>query len=220
METAVITGAGGGLGAEVARLFGEVGVHVGICARDADALEAVADDVRAAGGSATAQRGDVRDEYDMERLMESTARDGGPIDCVVAAADVVHGPPGEMPMDGESYAAFDDHVRTNGRGVFATVREALPHLAPNARILVPSVRAARDPEPCHGTYAASRALGEAVARQFAADLDHPVGILDVGAPASGEATDAAPMVRWAATDAAAERLDGRVLDREDRDAAR
>jgi NAD(P)-dependent dehydrogenase (short-subunit alcohol dehydrogenase family) len=222
METAVITGASRGLGAAVAQQFAEAGVHVGICARDGDDLETVADDVRGAGGSVTVRRGDVRDEYDMERLMEATAREADAIDCVVANAGGYHGPAGETPIDEASYAAFDDHVRTNGRGVFATVTEALPHLAPDARVLVPSGRVAREAQPGYGTYAVSKALAEAIARQFAADTDRPVGVLDVGQLAtdlSGEGgrdpAEIAPMVHWAATGADPAALDGGVLDLRD-----
>jgi NAD(P)-dependent dehydrogenase (short-subunit alcohol dehydrogenase family) len=217
METAVVTGASRGLGAAVARLFAREGVHVGICARDREGLETVAETIREAGGSVTSLRADVRDEFDLERLMETTAREGGPLDCVVANAAVYHGPAGETPLGTESYAAFDDHVRTNGRGVFATVTEALPHLAGDARVLVPSGRIARDPQPGYGTYAVSKALAEAVARQFAVDLEAAVGVLDMGQLATDlsggggrEPDDVAPMVHWAATDAPAADIDGAV----------
>jgi len=222
METAVITGASRGLGAAVARLFGREGVHVGICARDADEVEAVAADVREAGGSATTRRADVRDEFDLERLMEATAREGGALDCVVANAGVYHGPASATPVSEESYAAFDDHVRTNGRGVFATIQESLPHLAPDARVLVPSGRVARETQSGYGTYAVSKAVAEAVARQFAAALDYPVGVLDVGqlatdlSGAEGRAPDdIAPMVHWAATEAPPAEIDGAVTDLRD-----
>lgn len=221
METAVITGASRGLGASVARLFASEGVHVVGCARDVDGLEAVAADVREAGGSITVQRADVRDEFDLERLMETAAREGGAIDCLVTSAGVYHGPAGETPLGGESYAAFDDHVRVNGRGVFSAVREALPHLAEDARVLVPSGTVARETRPGFGSYAVSKALAEAVARQFAADLDRTVGVLDVGVLATAlsggagrDPADVAPMVWWAATAADEATVDGTVTDRQ------
>lgn len=221
METAVITGASRGLGASVARLFAADGVHVVGCGRDADALESVATDIREGGGSVTVQRADVRDEFDLERLMETAAREGGAIDCVVTCAAVYHGPAGETPLAGESYASFDDHVRVNGRGVFGAVREAVPHLAGDARVLVPSGEVAREARAGFGSYAVSRALAEAVARQFAADLDHTVGVIDVGTLATGIAggggrdpDDIASMVRWAATAADPATLDGNVTDRQ------
>lgn len=222
METVVITGASRGLGAAAMRAFADEGAHVVACGRDADALAAAADEVRDGGGSVTDLRGDVRDEYDVERLMETAAREGGAIDALVANAAVRHGGPGERPIPKASYAAFDDVVRTNGRGVFAAVREARPHLADDGRVVVPSCRVAREPTAGEGAYAVSKALAEAVAHQFAAALDQPVGVVDPGTVATplsgGRGRDpeaVAPMLVWAATDAPADALDGAVLDRRD-----
>lgn len=222
METVVITGASRGVGAAAARAFAESGSRVVACARDADALGDVAAAIRDDGGEVVDLRGDVRDEYDMERLMETAAREGGAIDVLVANAAVRHGDPGGTPLGDESYAAFDDAVRTNGRGVFAAIREARPHLAAAARVLVPSCRIARDSGAGAGAYAVSKALAESIARQFAADLDQAVGVVDPGTVATplsgGDGRDpgaVAPMLVWAATDAPADVLDGAVLDRRD-----
>jgi NAD(P)-dependent dehydrogenase (short-subunit alcohol dehydrogenase family) len=190
-----------------------------VCAaRSADALEDVVDDVEAAGGEALAVRTDVRDEFDVERLFEAAARFGGAVDVVVAAAGVNHGAPGETPVDGESYSRFDDTLRTNARGVFATFREAAPHLASDARLLVPSGAVARDAVDGMGAYAVSKAAAEGVARGFAADLEASVGVVDPGHVDTGlsggggrSPEDVAPMFRWVATDCPAESLDGGVV---------
>lgn len=219
METVVITGVSRGIGAALAREYGAAGARVVACSRSADALESVAEDVRAAGGEAVVQRADVRDEYDVERLMETAAREGGAIDAVFANAGVYHGSPGDTDLAGESYAVFDEHVRTNGRGVFAAVTEAVPHLADDARVVVSSGAIARDATAGFGSYAVSKALAEAIARQFAAELDHPVGVVDPGQVTTEltdgmrgrDPEDVAPMFRWAATAADPAELDGGVL---------
>jgi 3-oxoacyl-[acyl-carrier protein] reductase len=216
----LITGASRGIGAAVARRFAEDGAHVALCARDKEPLHEVADDVVAAGGEATTQRADVRDEFDIERFAETAAREGGPLDVVLANAGVYHGDPGETPLAEESYAAFDEHLRTNGRGVFATVRESVPHLADDARVLVPSGGIARDAKPGFGSYAASKALAEALAHQFATELDVPVGVVDPGQVSSDltgngpgrDPVDVADMFHWAAMAAPADDLDGAVVD--------
>jgi NAD(P)-dependent dehydrogenase (short-subunit alcohol dehydrogenase family) len=220
-RTVVVTGASGGLGAAVARAFGGEGAHVVLCARTESDLEEVAGAVEDAGGRATAIRADVRDEFDVERLMERAARggEGDAIDVVVPCAGVYHGTPGETPLEGETYAAFDDHLRTNARGVFAAVREATPHLAADARVLVPSGGVARETKPGYGSYAVSKATAEALARGFAADLDAAVGVVDPGVVATDltggqgrDPGDVAPMFVWAATEASTGDLDGEVLD--------
>jgi 3-oxoacyl-[acyl-carrier protein] reductase len=216
--TAVVTGASRGLGAALARMFAEAGAHVVCCARDDEALDRTAETIRADGGTVTTMRADVRDEFDVERLMETAAREGGEIDLVVANAGVYHGEAGETPLPAESYAAFDDHFRTNARGVFTTVREAVPHLADDGRVLVPSGAVARQAMGGYGSYAVSKAAAEAVARGFAADLEQAVAVVDPGQVATdlaGETgrdpDDVAPMFRWA-VDTPAEEVDGEIVD--------
>jgi NAD(P)-dependent dehydrogenase (short-subunit alcohol dehydrogenase family) len=216
--TAVVTGASRGIGESVARLFGAEGARVVACARTLDEVKAVAESIRSEGGTATAVRADVRDEYDLERLAETAASDGS-VDVVVANAAVTHGTPGDAPLQAESYSAFDDTLRTNVRGVFATVRELAPHLAPDARVLVPSGSVAREGKAGMGAYAVSKAGAEALVRGFAADLDATVATVDPGLVAtelSGgtgrDPEDVAPMFRWAATTADAAEIGGEVVD--------
>lgn len=217
--TAVVTGASRGLGAAVARLFARTGAHVVICARDTEPLESTASEIREQGGSVTAMRADVRDEFDIEHLMESASRDGAGIDIVVANAGVYHGTPGETPLTTESYAAFDNHLRTNGRGVFTTIRESIPHLADDARVLVSSGLVGRNAMAGYGSYGVSKATAEAIARGFATELDQPVTIVDPGQVATDltnscgrEPADVAPMFHWVATAATPADIDGTVVD--------
>ncbi|GAB3676649.1 SDR family oxidoreductase [Halopiger thermotolerans] len=221
--TAVVTGGTRGIGRAVAGAFASAGATVVVGARDGaevNATVAALEDATAETATAAGLRTDVRDEYDVERFLETASRAGprSGVDVVVPAAGVYHGEPGETPTDGESYSAFDDHWRTNGRGVFATIREALPHLNDGARVLVPTGSVAREPAAGYGSYAISKATAEAVARGFAADTDYVVGCLDPGQVATDLAGDAgrdpddvAGLFVWAATEADAADLDGSVL---------
>lgn len=217
-RTVAITGASRGLGAAAARRFAAEGAHVVLCARDVDALAAVADAIETSGGTVTTLRADVRDEFDVERFVETAAREGDGIDVVVANAGVYHGDPGQTPLADESYSAFDDHLRTNARGVFTTIREAIPHLNEGARVLVPSGPVARKATAGLGSYAVSKAGAEAIARQFAAELRYPVGIVDPGQVstdltnnAGRDPNDVAEVVLWAAG-LPDDELNGAVLD--------
>lgn len=219
-KTVVVTGASTGIGRAVALDFATAGSHVVICARDADSLEETAADISEAGGDVTAKRADVRDEYDVEHLMEIAASEGGSIDAVVANAGVYHGDTGETPLDQESYAAYDNHLKTNGRGVFATLREAVPHLADDARLVVSSGAVARKKAEGFGSYAVSKATAEAIARGFAADTSYDVCVVDPGlvatelsGPDGHDPENVVEQYRWVLDDAPAEELDGSVIDR-------
>lgn len=219
-QTAVITGASRGIGAAVAQRFAGAGAHVVVCSRDADDVGAIAEQIEDQGGTVTGIRADVRDEFDVERLMQRTATVSDSIDYVVANAGVYHGNTGNTPLASESYSAFDDHLRTNVRGVYATIREAIPHLSDDARMLVSSGSVAREAYPGYGSYAVSKAGCEALVRGFSTELDHPVAVIDPGqvkTELSGskghDPEDVAEQFYWAATAADGAEIDGTVIDR-------
>lgn len=222
-SNALITGASRGIGAAVARRFADSYDHIAICARNQDTLSAVEADLQSKPADVLSMRADVRDEFDMEWFIESTARRGGPIDTIVPSAGVYHGSPGATPLADESYAAFDDTLRTNTRGVFTTIKEAIPHLAAAARILVPSNAIARKAKPGYGAYAISKAATEALARGFATELSATVTILDPGHLPTSPTADEDPepataeFFDWAAHTADETTLDGAVIDPQTRE---
>jgi NAD(P)-dependent dehydrogenase (short-subunit alcohol dehydrogenase family) len=234
--TVAITGATSGIGRAVAEAFVDEGAFVAVSGRDGEAVDRTVaalngegdgtdddgesddepDDAAAERGTAWGARVDVRDEFDLERFFERAAREAGPVDVVFANAGVFHGAPGERPTTEVTYADYDDTMRTNARGVFATVSEAVPHLADDARVVVPSGAVAAESKPGMGAYAVSKAAAEAVARGFAADLDATVGVVDPGLVATDltgkerarDPESVAPLFVWAATEAPAEDLNG------------
>jgi 3-oxoacyl-[acyl-carrier protein] reductase len=77
-RTAVIYGGGGAIGEAVARAFGREGATVHLAGRTAATLDAVADDIRAAGGSAETAVVDALDERAVDaHADEVAARAGG-----------------------------------------------------------------------------------------------------------------------------------------------
>lgn len=217
MATTVVTGAAGGLGEAVARAFAADGATVVLGDRNRDAIESLAGDV---GG--VALRTDVRDEFEVERLLEEASRagDGSGVDVVVPCAAVFHGAAGDDSLADAAYSAFDDTMRTNLRGVFAAVREAVPHMDESGCVLIPTASVARDARPGFGPYAVSKAGVEGVMRQFAADCEQAVGCVDPGTVDTGlhgaggrPPAEVAGLFTWAAS--APGRLDGSVLDATD-----
>lgn len=218
-STVLVTGAGEGLGREVATAFAARGWTVVVGAETADALAETVAACEDEGVSATGIRANVRDEFDLERLAKAAAGFGpsAGIDAVVPAGDVRHGDPDASPIDADSYAAFDDHWRANARGVYAAIVEALPHLTDDARVLVPTIAAAAEATPETGSYGVSKAGAEAVARAFAADTDYAVGLVDPTASRDDGDPDArGELFVWAATALEASELDGARVTRADR----
>jgi len=73
---ALITGAGGGLGLAMAKLFAAEGAHVVLSDLNGEAIEAGAAEIAAAGGRASFVRGDVTQEADVKAMIEAASRIG------------------------------------------------------------------------------------------------------------------------------------------------
>lgn len=86
---AVITGAGGGIGAAIARGYAREGAHVVVVDLDADAATAVAEQIVADGGNALPEYCDVSDEQSVAALFARVDKDLGGVDVLVNAAGVL-----------------------------------------------------------------------------------------------------------------------------------
>ena len=93
-KTAIVTGAGRGIGAAIARCFAAAGAVVVIAERDAEKGEAVAATLRADGAQAHFIETDIADADAVARMAEAAANAAGPIDILVnnAGVNVFHTP--------------------------------------------------------------------------------------------------------------------------------
>lgn len=76
-KVALITGAGGGLGLAMAKLFAAEGAHVVMSDINGEAIEAGAADIAAKGGRASFVRGDVTVEAEVAGMVKAAERVGG-----------------------------------------------------------------------------------------------------------------------------------------------
>src|SRR5258708_31704484 len=91
-KVAIITGASRGIGAATARVFAQAGATVVLAARDAQALEAVARDLRDLGARALAVPTDVGDPTAFERRVGQTLEAHCRLDAGLNKAGESHPP--------------------------------------------------------------------------------------------------------------------------------
>lgn len=121
---AVITGAGSGIGAGLARHASDLGMTVVLADVDGDAIEALRGEIEASGGSAVAFVCDVRNPVAVQQLADRTYRDVGPVRLLVNNAGVEQfGYLWDTPV-----VNWQRVVDTNISGVFYGVRAFLPQM--------------------------------------------------------------------------------------------
>ncbi len=123
-KTALVTGASSGIGEAVARELARRGAAVGLLARRVERLEALADEIRSAGGRAVAVACDVARDGEIEGAARRVRGELGPISMVVANAGLgVSGQVDEVGVEG-----FRRQYETNVFGVVRTVQATVEDL--------------------------------------------------------------------------------------------
>jgi 3-oxoacyl-[acyl-carrier protein] reductase len=127
-KSAVIYGGGGGIGGAVARAFGREGATVFLAGRTRATLEAVAEEIRSAGGTAETAEVDALDERAVDEHADAVAAaaDGIDVSFNLIAHPFTHGTPlADMAVDD-----FMAPIETAARTTFITARAAARHMIP------------------------------------------------------------------------------------------
>jgi NAD(P)-dependent dehydrogenase (short-subunit alcohol dehydrogenase family) len=186
MDTAVVIGAGPGIGRAVAARFAKEGFSVAVIARSAATVEAVAASLP---GRALALTADVADEAGLRAALDRAAAELGPPTVVVHNAAVIRPDTvGEL-----SAAALLDTLAVNVASVLTAAAHTLPGMAERGRGTF--VVTGGMPEPVPGYVSLS--IGKAAVRTAVELLDAtygPAGVhaatVTVGGPvAPGTAYD-------------------------------
>ncbi|HYT67017.1 MAG TPA: SDR family oxidoreductase [Vicinamibacterales bacterium] len=117
-KAAVVTGAGSGIGAAIARLFARRGATVAVVDRDAGAAAAIAAEIQNAGGAASSHACDVSDPSAVESLFGSLRR----VDILVNNAGIAH----VGTIEQTTPEDLDRLYRVNVFGVYLCARAAVP----------------------------------------------------------------------------------------------
>lgn len=124
-KTAIITGASSGIGKSAARLFASAGANVVLVARRADALQALADAIRADGGQAAVAAGDIRSPETARMAVTVATETFGGLDIAFNNAGTV-GP--AAPVPDISPEDWHEVLDTNLTSAFHAARYQIPAL--------------------------------------------------------------------------------------------
>jgi 7-alpha-hydroxysteroid dehydrogenase len=123
-KVAIITGAGRGIGAEIARTFADVGANVVIASRTKEQLDEVAADIRKSGREVLVLPTDVNDNEAVEEIVARTVTEFGRLDIVVNNAGGTMPRPFLATSPGFLERSFHFNVTT----AFVLTKAAAPHL--------------------------------------------------------------------------------------------
>lgn len=124
-KCALVTGASSGLGRHFAHVLSEAGARIAVCARRADRLESLAQEIRDAGGVAVPVLLDVTDGAQVVRAFDEAEAKLGPVDILINNAGVATGTWFNRLTDADWRAVLD----VNLDGVFRVGREASQRMA-------------------------------------------------------------------------------------------
>ena len=169
-KTAIVTGAGQGVGRGVALALSAAGATVTLMGRTEHKLVSVYDEIAARGATSLVVAGDVKRLDDIERCVTTTVERFGTVDILINNAQ-------EVALGTILELADDDVTAGWESGPMATLRfmrTCHPHLVGGGAIVNMGSRAGVRPDPvARGAYAAVkeaiRALTRAAAMEWAAD---------------------------------------------------
>ncbi|MBY3098331.1 SDR family oxidoreductase [Rhizobium laguerreae] len=124
IPSAIVTGAGSGIGRAIAIRLSQDGYAVLVNDLHLDRAQAVADEIAVAGGTAAAVAGDVSSETDTARVYDVAVSAFGHPRLLVNCAGIVH----QALFENLELADFDRMFAIHVRGTFLMTKLALPSM--------------------------------------------------------------------------------------------
>ncbi len=198
-RTAVVTGAGRGIGCATARALARAGASVALVDRDAAGVTRTAEQIGLDGGEALPFTNDITDAFAVERTFDRVVDEWGRLDVLVNNAGSLR----EAPLDDLSEDDLREMFDVNLLGTMVCARAALPHMVArhHGRILSASSVSTRVGARGLTAYSAAKAAVIGMTRTWARELG-PLGITaNVVAPGliDSETTRAIPPEELEAT---------------------
>lgn len=165
-KVAVVTGAGKGIGAGIAKTFAEAGANVVLASRTESDLDQIAAAVASAGRKALVVPTDVMDREQLGHLADRTMAEFGRIDILVNNAGGFH----PKPALSTSAEQFEEAFRFNVSTAFELSRVCAPLMVDSAgggAILNISSVAGQYPAPCFSAYGTAKGALSFLTRELA-----------------------------------------------------
>ncbi|MPY85484.1 MAG: glucose 1-dehydrogenase [Actinophytocola sp.] len=166
-KTAIVTGAGRGLGRAMAVALAEAGADVSLAARSKDQLEAVTAEIDQRGRRALSVPTDVTDATAVQNLVDTTVAQLGRLDILVNNSGVID----STPLLEQDPAEWDRVMDTNIRGTYLATRAAGVHLVAqgSGKIINVASNFAFKGVANHAAYCASKAAAVSFTRVMAVE---------------------------------------------------
>jgi len=168
-KVVIVSGGSQGIGEAIARLYAKEGAQVAVVgSSDLDKAQAVADSIRADGGTARAYVCDVRDPAQVAALVAAVERDLGALDLLLNGAGVFY----PTPAGSTPEADFDRMVDINLKGSWNLINAAVPGMQLRKRgkiICIASVASVYGVAP-YAVYCATKAAIVQLVRALALEL--------------------------------------------------
>jgi NAD(P)-dependent dehydrogenase (short-subunit alcohol dehydrogenase family) len=167
-SVAIITGAGRGIGAAVARRFAGEGASLVLAARTGLEIERLADELRPLGHGVIAVPTDVSIARSIQGCVDACLETYRRIDILVNAAGAQYISPVALSDPGRWVYDFEVNIF----GLYRFCKACLPALAAsqNGRIVNVASRMAKTPAPLNSSYSASKAAVVAFTASLAAEV--------------------------------------------------
>jgi NAD(P)-dependent dehydrogenase (short-subunit alcohol dehydrogenase family) len=123
-KTAIVTGAGSGIGRAIARRFAEEGACVVIAEIRPDTGKSAEEEIRKAGGHALFVETDVADSRAVQNMAEKTIQEFGRIDILVNNAGILV----KKSIFDMTEEDWDRVLDTNLKGAFLCIRHTVGHM--------------------------------------------------------------------------------------------
>jgi NAD(P)-dependent dehydrogenase (short-subunit alcohol dehydrogenase family) len=210
--SALVTGAGRGIGRAIALALARHGARVTAVARTRPELDSLVSEIEAAGGQALAHPGDLRERAVCDGAVAAASKAHGRLQILVNNAGIGH----HASLAETSDADFARVIDTNLTAVFRLTRAALPELTHGGgHIFMISSLAGINPIPGLSAYCASKAALDHMSHCLMLEVRHHGVKVTTLAPGSvdtgfGDAAGAPrPSTDWMLT---ADDVAGAVID--------